>query len=251
MIRIDDRTGSKEFRPLLVRLGAPCLVARMASADFRFWGYGPRGRTRVGIERKTVDEMTAIFGSDRQTRRFIGRQLPLLVQTYPEFPILIVEGQAGVDREGSLDQGWRPQHGPNWHRPTAYLTYLQVLASLTFRARVTVLPTRTKLETAWHIRALYAWFSKPWHQHKSVIALSGVRLPPDPNLLEPRGKFREFAAGIPGVEWERSARAERYFRSPSEMVTASPEEWQRALGYKKGMRTARAIHAWCYRQKGE
>lgn len=247
-IRIDDRIGSREFAPLLTRLGAPTRIGRMASGDFRFWGHGPTGRVRVGIERKTVDEITAIFGADAVGRRFIGKQLPLLVQTYPEFPVLIIEGYAVPDPETlTVTKGKHRTYG----RQLSYLAYAQLQLSLMFKARLTIVPTKSRLETAFWLRALYAWFEKPWTSHKSYLGLSGVRLPGDPNLLEPRSELREFANGIPGVGWDRSARIERYFRSPCEMVTASAEEWQTALGYKKGMKQARAIHAWCHRMRGE
>lgn len=235
---VDDRAGSKHsgsfnFVRHLKRDGVPCIVKRLQYGDFAFTGNGPSGVVRVGVERKTTDEIISAV----MDNRFTGHQVPGLLSSY-DFVILIVEGKSWPDAEGTLMQG----RGYAGHTRTTHLwaNYVKFQLTLMFKARLFIWPTRSKTETVQFIHALYDWFSKRWKDHHSVYTIDDTK--PEQAILDRRTLKRRVAAQLPGVRWVRSKTIDDYFPSILDMINADQRSWQRALGVKEGRTLARNLY---------
>lgn len=243
--------GSREFERRLTRLGLPVRVRYLSSADFAFYGNGPSGLVRVGIERKKVQEMVG----EHSRKRFTGRQLPRMSKRYG-YRFLIVEGRIKVDdRGGSLMEGRditsrRQQEMTLWHEagwgrsPTTYENYLKRELTTRLKAAMQVVYTGSEVETGYALHAIYRWFQKAWSEHRSSYALDTL-VEVDEQILDERSWFRDMLAKMPGVSWKRSRRVANYFRSLDEACSASAAEWQKALGFVEGRKTASTIVRFC------
>jgi ERCC4-type nuclease len=240
--------GSREFLRPLIRLGVPARLRALSSGDMAFYGAGPHGLARVGIERKTVAEMVGV----ESRQRYISRQLPKMLSRY-HFVFLVVEGLTKVEKQdGSLLVGkdvkqgkltcWFPAGFGNV--ASLFTSYQKQELSLRLLTTVHVVRTANMDETAWFLHALYEWFQKPWASHHSVLGIEtdlardGVR---NELIVSDRTMRRSTFAGWPGISWARSKRVSNYFTSVKQAVNASEQEWMQALGVKKGTVTARRI----------
>lgn len=252
MIKVDDRIGSKEFVRLLRRAGAKVTLRRLKFADFSFWGNGPTGRVRVGIERKTISEITGAIGDNR----FTGHQLPGLLKRY-DYVFVVIEGDPYIDAKTGLLGGGGIAFGPR--RAHLYNTVMKFRLTLMLKGSIRDIPTKNKTETTFFIRALYDWFSEPWSKHKSVYQVEETR--PDRALLDRRTMKRKVANQLTGLAWTRTLKADAYFPSIVAMVTGDPDfepgryqletaraHWQSALGFKRGTATAKRIVDVCHRR---
>jgi len=203
MIRIDDRTGSIELLPLLRRLGAPVLKHRLDFADARFKGNGPDGPVRIGIERKTIDEIVSAM----EDSRFVGHQLPGLLARF-DWVVLIVEGRWYPDVRSGVLMNSRHQVGRTKQRHL-YENVEKFLCTLRFKARLQIIQTSSLVHTAYAIKALYDWSGKEWHAHKSAYRVDEARA--DTAILTARTVKRKVLAQVPGVGWKRSAAAGMLF----------------------------------------
>jgi ERCC4-type nuclease len=246
MLTIDSRVGSAysasfDFKRHLSRIGVPVRVRRLKTADFTFYGNGPIGRVHVGIERKTVDEMITAFNDSRflggRTDDNSGGQLGRLLSTY-DIVVLIIEGKSWPDPRSGILMIGRGEAGRTRHRHL-YENYQKFLFSLMFKARVFILPTRSKMETVQCIHALYGWFQKKWSAHRSVYRIDETK--PDSAILDVQTLCRRIAAQLPNVYWERSKKVDQYFDSIREMINADVQAWCAALGIAKGKKIAREI----------
>lgn len=218
MLTIDDRKGSAEFSRILSRMGLPIRVRRLDCADFAFRGHGPNGPVRIGIERKTVSEMVGTTSR----KRFVSGQLPKMLVQYPAHAWLIVEGYCTVDRhDGLLTAGkWEAGFGPD---RCMFDHYVKRTVTLIQKARLLVLPTHNRNETAWTVFALYGWYQKDWASHKSAFAVEEQH--PDTAIFDERTLRRQTFAQWPGIGWTRSRYVARYFPSIQAAVMASMTEW--------------------------
>ena len=254
MMTVDDRAGSKlsgsfDFVRHLKRIGVPVKVRRMEFGDFAFKGHGPDGLVQVLIERKTTDEILTAFSD----RRFVRKQLPGLLTT-ADVVFLVVEGKTWVDpRSGLLMIGGR-EAGRTKHRHL-YENFVKFQLTLLLKANVRIWPTRSKSETVAFLHALYGWYHKRWADHRSAYAVDESR--PDEAIFSRRTFKRQIAAQLPGVQWVRSLAADKYFCSQrngqrvkavtvaigsiADMITATPLEWQDALGIKEGRKIATTL----------
>lgn len=249
MIHIAHEVGSAEFEPALRRLNLPCEVRNLSSADFCFWGDGPDGPCRVGIERKTVAEM--VGASSR--KRLVGHQLSRMTARY-RFRFLLIEGLVRMDPAWGMLHVAKSTSKPHvtvwveagWAREGAtYDQYLKRQLTLRLKAVIHPVPTADKTETAYAVAGIYHWFQRPWASHKSHLLVDEAL--PDRALLEGRTLKRQLLAQIPHVGWERSAALAKQFdrESPGEMLAwvarATVKDWQRALRIAKGEKTAQKI----------
>lgn len=249
---IAQDVGSREFERPLRRLGLPVRLRHLSCGDFAFWGHGPRDLTRVGVERKTIDELLG----EQSYARFTGRQLPRMLIKYPLFRFLVVEGRLKVDPQwGTLMTGRdittrRGDQMTMWflagfgRNPTAYLNFMKRRTTLVLKAGFHVVPTGSPEETAFAIDALYRWFQKPWSAHTSAYALD-IHTEVDGALLDDRLWTRDMFAKMPGVGWTRSRRVANYFGSLYDGVVADADDWRKALGFKEGKTTATRIVEYC------
>lgn len=246
---IATEVGSREFEQPLRRLGLPVRLRVMACGDFAFYGQGPAGLIRVGIERKRIGELVG----EASRRRFVGRQLPRMVKRY-DYCFLIVEGLTRLDsRDGILQEGkdvhsrktgrdmtiW---YDAGWGRDAStYERYVKELLTVRLRAAMHILPTSTASETAYVLHALYRWWQKDWTQHRSHLAVEQAE--PDAVLLDERTFRRQTFAQWPGIGWTRSAKVSKYFTSVTAAACATEDEWMQALGIRQGRRIARRLVA--------
>lgn len=249
MIDIAHETGSAEFLAPLIRLGLPCRIKNLTSADFAFYGQGPEGECRVGVERKTVQEMVGLASR----KRLVGHQLPRMTQRY-RFRFLFIEGLTRIDpRWGSLERSQEIKNGrltmwveAGWGRErNTFEQYFKHNLTLRLRATMHLIPTADKTETAHALHALYRWFQKDWKDHKSHLKIDEVL--PDSAILDERTVKRQLFAQIPGIGWERSFVISKKFgnRSIAEtlawMAGADVEGWMDVLNIKEGRKTAQTI----------
>lgn len=250
MLDIAHEQGSAEFEPPLRRLGLPCRIRNLESADFAFWGHGADGMCRVGVERKTVSEMVTPSARGRLT----GHQLPRMTLHY-RYRFLMVEGLTRVEpRWGSLECAHAVKDGrmcvwqeAGWSRGEAFEAYFKHQLTLQLRAAIHIIPTADRTGTAHALHALYRWFQVPWQRHTSHLKVDEAL--PDAALIEERTVRRQLFAQIPYIGWTRSLQISRQFEGYTIadtlqwMAKASEQEWCEALGIKQGRKTARQIRS--------
>lgn len=230
MILVDRRVGSAEFLNPLRHLGCQSCIETLDAADFAFNGNGPDGPVVIGIERKTVSEMT-----DR-TNRFSGRQVRLLSSCF-DLQFLVVEGQFRPNAETHVLET-RTQDWGKWYtgfgKPTHYGEVASFLIGLDANG-VRVMRTGNEAETAAWIVWLYKYYQKEWSEHKS---LRSIYAPPP---SRPAGKMTweeptlvtKMVAQIEGMDQKAWAVGKK-FKTPREMVLATEEEWLIAGPMKNG-----------------
>lgn len=253
-IRVSKAKGSQEFVRMLVRLGgAKCLlrtISKMPFGDFWFWGNGPNGRVKVGIERKTLSE---IVGEISNTR-FMGHQLPGFIKAY-DYRFVIIEGDLYIDRKSGLLNPKSLRHLPRSSH--LYHTVQKYLTTLMLKGGVRLIHTKNKTHTAMCVCALADWFDEPWKKHKSVYQVEEDK--PDSAILDDRTLKRQVANQLTGLRWVRSLKADKHFPSIVSMIVGDTtfkttplmrveamEQWRRALGFKKVGATVRKIVDVCY-----
>lgn len=245
---VATEVGSREFVRPLIRLGVPARLRKLESGDMAWYGNGPEGLARFGVERKRVAE---VVGADARAR-YITRQLPKMLERY-HFTFLLIEGLVRVDpSDGSLQSGKEVKDGKltcwlpaGWGRDRGtYTTYTKMELSLRLLTTVHVVHTANATETAWWLHGAYMWSQKSWTAHTSVlgietsIARDGIQ---NALITSDRTMRRQIFASLPGIGWAKSARVSRYFPSVKQAASADETQWMQALGLKKGKITARRI----------
>ncbi len=227
MLSIDRRVGSEELAAPLKRMGCKVDVTTLDCADVAWIGRGPvtdtnyTGNTRVGVERKKLNEILACFGDSR----FVSRQLPKLLQTY-DVAWLLVEGVWTAERDGRLKTGqlFGPRVKHSYEALTGFLLTLQQ------KAGVRVVRTSSFTETVHWLHTAYRWWQRPWDKHQSAYALDTVRVPYDSALAREPELLRLVAAQLPGVGWQRSEAVAKHFTNTREMCAAGWREWAKING---------------------
>lgn len=247
VIDIATEVGSREFESPLRRMGLPVRLRALSCGDFAFQGEGPQGVAGIGIERKQVNEL--VGAASRQ--RYVGRQLPRMVERY-DYCFLLIEGLTRYDGAGGTLQQGRPirtKRGQDmtiwfdagWAGPSTYERYLMELLTIRLRAACTILTTTSPSDTCATLHALYRWWQKPWESHRSHLAVEQAT--PDPALLRERTFRRQTFAQWPGIGWKRSAQVSQYFSSVAAACAATEEEWMEALRVKHGRTIVRKLMA--------
>lgn len=254
MIRLDPRGGSKgrkhiikEFYAPLKALCLPVKIKQMRYGDISFFGNGPSGRVRVGVEFKTLSDLLTCIVD----KRLASHQLPGLVKTYP-YRYLLVEGSITPRSDSSLlglqflytDKRGRETFGFSpVYSSVAYPQLQKYLFTLENLANVRVRFTSTRADSIGYIAALYNWWQKDWAKHHSHLALPS-QIDDHPRqiaiLFRRPSILRRVASALPGIGWTRSKAVASAFQSVSGMVSASKEEWLAIPGI--GVKTAEAIH---------
>lgn len=91
------------------------------------------------------------------------------------------------------------------------------------RAGLRVRRVGDRVETARFLADLYGWWQKPWEGHTSHLALHLEQ--PDVALFTKPPLLRMVAAELPGVGFKKSKAVCQKFRSVTEMVNASKDQW--------------------------
>lgn len=242
-IIVDPRRGSGEFAKLLGRFSIPVFEEYLEFGDFAFAGNGHDGDCSVGVERKALGDFLTCMDDSR----FVGHQLPGLLETY-HFTFLMIEGVYRPAEDGFIEQ-LMPTSKPNvsyWARlyvGKKSVLYSQVAGHLnTLRlkagapnAGLAVIQTFDKLHTTYEVAHLYRWFQKPWEEHRSHIGFY------DPvSMFRTSSSFeRRVAMQLDGIGFDRSAAIESKFpgtetMSPmEEMMAATEKDWESIPGVGK------------------
>lgn len=237
-LTIDPRKGSGEFERLLKRLGLNVRKKHLPYGDFVFRGSGPAGEVKVAIERKTVSEILEAVADNR----FVGHQLPGLLGKIEgrrrfDYVFLIVEGNYfPEDHSGVMMKARNVEWGYGYRRHL-FESFEKFLLTLSLHGQVRVIRTNGKIATAYEISALYRWFQKPWHSHKSAYKVEEDR--PETAIFDGRTATRKVFAQFPGIGWTRSYYAQEYFGSVIEAVTAGPKQWCKISWTTRSGRTMR------------
>lgn len=221
-MRIDRRIGSEELAAPLKRMGVRVELVTLDSADIAWTGNGPSGPAEVGVERKKLNELLTCFGDSR----FVGGQLPKLVQRY-DAAWLLVEGVWQAGRDGELDMPRRPFGPRTTHSYEALTGFLLTLQQ---KAGVRVVRTSSFTDTLWWLHTAYRWWQKPWAKHQSAYALDTVRVPYDPAMVRAPSMTRLLAAQLPGIGWAKSEAVAQHFASPRDMMGAGWRTWTKIEG---------------------
>ena len=204
MISVDPREGSKQYATLLEARGLPVTVERLPYGDVAFSGHGPKGLVQIGVEIKTAGDFASSFSDKRWHQQLGGMQ-----RMYDHSVLLVTND-------------WDDIH-PGLFLSMHYLGGILVHTSLGSE------------EGAEWIESLYKWWQKPWEKHQS---LQGLQLPQDRSsefTLVPtdHSLTRLWAACLPGIGWELSARVERQFPSAAHLALAPREAWTDVDGIGK------------------
>lgn len=240
MIQIPPDKGHFEFKQIIWRIGVPCEVVPMAVmpyGDACFQGNGPDGPISVGIERKKIHDLLQCIDDHRLS----ARQMVGMRETYHKC-YLYVEGLFKPHEDGTLMEGFLGKDGKLSWGPLRYRSqtvkysklrrYLFSIAHGGFD----VVYTRDIFQTAYDVTEAYHYWNKKWKDHTSLLELQKFALPcltGEPSLT------RKWAHDIRGIGIKHSEQAEKVFKSPIKLATASEMEWLRIEGI--GVDTAQRI----------
>ena len=236
MILVDQRIGSNELAPLILKCGVKSELAQLEFADCCFEGHGPNGDISIGVERKTLGDMLNCIDDNR----YAAHQRPGMAAMYAR-NFLIIEGiwACGVPpfHTGIL----MTSRGDSWY-PFRYRSQ-RVMYSKLYRylitislSGVTVTYSRDLQHTAINICEIYHYFQKKWTDHTSLQEIQKLAIP---QLVGEPSLVRKWAAQLNGVGVKYSLAAEKIFRSGINLARAGEEEWLRVPGL--GVRTAQQI----------
>lgn len=184
----------------------------LTAGDFCFSGNGPKGPALIGIERKRLSDML----SSLRTQRFVGEQLPKLINHY-EFIYLVIEGRFRTNwYTGMIEERW----GKDWTTVSVGSQQFLGLELDSFLNSLSVSPvrvrhTRDEKETIEFVVSLHHTFSKPWDEHAKKLV--GIHTPPEYALVGKASTVRRGAYALTGIGWERSGAVEQHFSSIADM----------------------------------
>jgi len=234
MILVDSRVGSVELAVILRNLGLKAELTTLDAGDFAFEGKGPQGNCMVGVERKRIRDLLNCIDDGR----FAGDQQHKMIDYYPMFRFLIVEGLFRPSPDGLLLE----RQGKLWVHPTGrpvlYEKLFNFMSSVSVIAGTHCIISSNMAETAHQISALFKWFQKHWEQHTSMLEVHRVALP---QFTKPSFE-RRVASQIDGIGVNRSIECEKYFKTVPKMINAGEEEWINIVGARTAQKIVRQIH---------
>jgi ERCC4-type nuclease len=228
----------------LLSMSVPAQLQRIEFCDAHFWGQGPGGLpVPIGAEIKRIGDVIACM----QDGRFAGHQLPGIVAT-TQYRWLILEGPFKADDNGDVVM----LRGRDWVIPGSHIShsaFQRWLISVEVTASFRVWRTFDRRETAKFLADLYGWWSKPYEEHDSHLALDYS----DPyqqtveliqiDKKDPRYWVREVAKNLPGIGRKRSLQVSDSFPSVRVMANAGPGDWERidGIGHGTAVKVVQAI----------
>jgi len=249
MILVDDREGSKQLVPSLVKAGLPAVLDRLDYGDLYWVGRGQHGKpVSIAVEFKTVGECI----SSLRTGRLQGHQLLGMRGAAPDEPTLydfcylLIEGELLYDANGRLLR----RSGVRSAKPLGMtigefykrLHVLHLCGGLNWHVVANRRDTIQWLSSLYHV-----WTDTDLDKHKSHLA---AYVPPS---LVPLSQFRRTVGSLPGVGARVSQAAERAFGSVDKAITATVDAWadlettddegkKRRLGNSVANKIKEAIH---------
>lgn len=160
MIRLDNRTGSKELARYFPAFGITPLLTKLDFGDADFFGLGPKGTVSIAVERKRISDLI----DSMEKKRLSGHQLPGLGENY-DYAYLVVEGIWRTGKDGVVEQ---LAGKGRWIGMGILARAVQnYLMGLSLRAGLLVWQTSDERETVEFIVSQYHMWQKPWAQHKA------------------------------------------------------------------------------------
>jgi ERCC4-type nuclease len=215
MIKIDNRIGSAELRKFLA--GVPTELCRLDFGDFAFQGNGPGEMPYlIGIERKRISDLVQSMDSGRLS----GHQLVGLTNSYNVI-YLLVEGIWKPREDGVImlpsKGGWRAmEYGKRrytYHEVTNFLNSLTVLCGLN------IFQTQGAFMSGLWLKHLYAWWRKPYSDHKSHLQFHQSIERQYAQLFVPPF-IQRVAKELKGIGWDKSKALALKFKSVEELLNA-------------------------------
>jgi len=230
VIFVDDRIGSKDLHPLLIKAGLDAVLSQLDSGDVAFSGNGPDGVIYVGVERKRLMDILDCMVHGR----LADIQAPKMQGTF-QSQWLVVEGAYRPSNDGLLEvcvyggprapYKWQPAELGS--RRFMYSDLESYLVAISDRTNMIVRRSQNRYETVHIIKALYKYYQKPWHEHRSMEAMYKA---PRPAILTERASFaRRALVELPGVDWVLSGRMDKFFESSMCNVCLATEEDVRVI----------------------
>ena len=254
MIQISPRKGSLELRDLFKNFDVPVdTEIDIPFSDFCFWGNGPDGLCRVGIERKRLsDALDSI-----RTKRLSGYQFDGLCREF-DFVFVVIEGQWKAGTHGELLElqwkdkklQWLPtsdgKQSVMYRSIQNYCTTAELKAGTQAGNPVVVERTTDPFETVALVVSHWHWFNdKQWDQHRSHEAVYNKEYAPPTRRTFIRRQIsqcEQYMAVAPGVDQAAKDVANRFgsmeglLAATVEEIAACPvEQWLKG----GGTRTAR------------
>lgn len=231
MILLDNRVGSRDLIKWLPDIAT---LDRLEFADAVWEGKGMDNEGNeqpvlVGVERKNIPDLC----SSIDTGRFTGHQAPGMLVVY-DVCYLIVEGHLRATREGMLKTFKRGCRERNWGEVINFLDGVEL--RLGFHVRFSA----NAGETALFLRHCHNSWQKPWHSHKSHLAVKEGKVgsPKGGGVVEflspKRLLVMKMAAQVDGIG-SKAREISKKFDTPLEMAMAGKEEWMGIKGIGKGL----------------
>ena len=221
-------------------MGTDAEIAGQLAADFQFSGCGPDGPVLVGFERKTI---TDLFDSMR-SGRLAGHQIGTMMQTY-EVCYLVVEGYWRRGRGTGLVEirngDWKAARGN-----IRYSEVVRFLASLRELGDVRVWRTADEEETSAYICEEYAWWQKPYSEHRTARTIYGASVRTNRRghraamFRSEASLLEKWIVQLPGVQ-DRAQELAKYFASPRDLADADLDRWLTIKGLRIGKKSAQTI----------
>jgi ERCC4-type nuclease len=227
LLLVDNRIGSKDLLRPLQLAGVPAELAHLEFADFAFIGRGHNDEdVYIGVELK---ETADLIGSLRSAR-FVGHQLPGLVNTYNHV-WLVTEGIWRAGAGGVLETirhgGWEPV---SVGRNRTMLNDLESwILTQVIRGGLHHHHCPTRVDTIRFLSVLYHWWTqKSLDDHKShqQIYIPG----PDRAVFVEPSTERKMLSCIPKIGWDKSGLLEEHFGGLRNVLAATPDELRAVKG---------------------
>ena len=231
MILIDDRemVHKQESKKIANYIQSPYKIQRLEYGDMCIIGNGPEGKVSIGIERKRFRDLMDSISSGRLS----GHQLIGLQNSY-DYVYLLVEGIFKIGKDGYL----RRPKGKSWvvvqlgNRPLTCNYLYNYLNTLSIFAHViTVFQPNIRISGLW-LDSLYAWWTKPWKDHKSHMQFYHEQ-PPSKAFFRPPKLLVRMVKEIDGVGWDRAKAIGRKYSTIMSLMCAEPKELMEIKGIGK------------------
>lgn len=233
MILIDSRQGSKEFKEIFTSNFEPTLC-QLEFGDFAFTGNGPDGPIFIGVERKTIPDLTHSVRSGRLQ----SHQLPGMIKTFDR-SYLLIEGITKPDEHGLITSLIGKGHWQSVANAFGEKELQNLLVSLEEFAGIRVIHSSFQKDSAKKVQWLYQYWNKPYMSHTAHLAIkkvSGIGHKIDlvsPNLIT------RVAAQLPGVGIKRARDIAKRIKTIRDLASTPKEVWATFPGI--GEKTAEKI----------
>lgn len=232
MMLCDDQSGSVDLYPYLKAI-MPGNVALTRIdppfGDMAWYGNGPNGELRIGVEYKKIDELLTSMLDGRVVKQIRG----MLVHYDRRY--LLIEGRIRCDRNTGIMQ---KQSGDRWRdidRGGKGYTYNELehwYTTIEEHTQTRVKQTFDQHESARWLKMKHSWWTnKKWDDHD---AMNQFHVPPPPTaLFENPNVVRRVAKELGAIGWDRSIAVANRFKSVREMVNANEQTWREIDGIGK------------------